>query len=433
MQRLLLIGLNHTTAPLEVRERLAFAPKRIGDAALALRDSLGAEAVVLSTCNRVEIYLSTPDVIARAPVVDFLARFHKIPTDAFESHLYEVRGRGVIEHVFAVASSLDSMVLGETQILGQVRDAYETARATGATGATLNPLFQRAVAVGKDVLAKSGLADGRVSIASVAADYARHIFESFDDKTVLCLGTGKMSRLVLQRFASMRLGQLLVCSRDIDRAGAIAGEFGGQGVAFADIDRHLVASDIVICSTGAPHPVITRSRFEKLRRARRHRPIFFIDIAVPRDVEAGVGEIDDVYLYNLDDLQEVVKLTMAERGTQVQAATLTVNEEVERFLIWQRQREIGPMIDALYKRSGTIAKTEVQRTLARLPLDDVGKAELEQLAHRIVQKMLHDPITTLRSSHTAHEGAAAGYAHAIEKLFKLDKELPEPPKDVDVT
>jgi glutamyl-tRNA reductase len=331
--------------------------------------------------------------------------------------------------LFTVASSLDSMVLGETQILGQVRGAYETSLAAGATGPLLNPLFQRAVAVGKEVLTRSKLGEGRVSVASVAVDYARRIFDHFGDKTVLCVGTGKMAQLVLQRFAELKPGQLMVCSRDLDRAQTAAAPYGGQGVLFSGMEQHLVQSDIVITSTGAPHAVITRKKFEPLLRQRRYRPIFLIDIAVPRDVETAVGDLESVYLYNLDDLQEVVLQTMGDRQTTAAVAKQMVAGQVDAFAQWQRQRAIGPLIDALYKRSADIAQAELARTIGKMQADEKQREHLEELVHRIVQKMLHEPVRHLRTSEP-HEGVP-GYAHAVEKLFGLHarEEATERPGD----
>ncbi|MBC7783043.1 MAG: glutamyl-tRNA reductase [Burkholderiales bacterium] len=425
MQRLLLIGLNHTTAPLEVREKLAFAPQQTLFALAELQKRLDhCEAVILSTCNRVELYLAGPAHIDRNRVVQFLADFHDLPEHIFAPHLYELRGRVVIEHLLSVASSLDSMVLGETQILGQVRQAYETSRSANATGSLLNPLFQRAVSVGREVLTHTQLAEGRVSVASVAADYARRIFDRFDDKTVLCVGTGKMTQLVLQNFISLSAGKLVVCSRVQERADEIARKFGGRGVAFSEIEQQLVASDIVITSTGAPHPIITRKRFEGLLKQRRYRPIFIIDIAVPRDVEASVGDLENVYLYNLDDLQEVVGKTLSLRSEAVEQAQVIVSRHVDAFLQWHRQREIGPLIDALYKRYNEIARAELERATARMELDSAQRQQLEEAVHRMVQKMLHDPVSRLRESPEPH-GVNTAYVHAIEQLFKLDPQPTE--------
>lgn len=419
MQRLLLLGLNHTTAPLEVRERLAFAPSQVRQAATELQRIIpGCEIVILSTCNRVELYLSADQLIPRQTVMAFLSTFHGLAEEQFASHLYEMRGRAVVEHLFAVASSLDSMVLGETQILGQVRQAYESAREAGTTGPMLNPLFQRAVSVGREVLSQTHLSEGRVSVASVAVDYAGHIFDTFTDKTVLCMGTGKMSQLVLRQFAALKPRQLLVASRNPDRAREIARQFGGVGVSSADLDSLLIQADIVVSSTGHPRTLITRSRFEALLKPRRYRPIFMIDIAVPRDIEPTVGELEGVYLYNLDDLQEVVTRTRESRTDSVEDARKIIHQQVESFMAWNRQRQIGPMIDAIYQRYTRMARTELERTAARMQLDDQQRKHLEELVHRIVQKMLHDPVTQLRSSEF-HDNIQT-YVHAIEKLFKLD-------------
>lgn len=425
MNDLLLIGLNHTTAPLDVRERLALAPQRAFEAITAWQErSNGGEVVMLSTCNRVELYLSDGEAVTRESVVAFLAEFFAVPASGFASNLYESHGRAAVEHLFSVASGLDSMVLGETQILGQVRQAYDVSRQAGATGPVLNPLFQRAAAVGKEVRTDTALGEGRVSVASVAVDYAKRIFDTFADKTVLCLGTGKMTRLVLQGFTALKAGRVLVASREQSRADAFAAKFGGQGVTMDDLDRHLIAADVIIGSTGATHPVVTRDRFAGLLKKRRYRPAFFLDIAVPRDIEPGVGELEDVYLYNLDDLQQVVSQTLAGRGGAVAAARAVVRRHVDAYAAWHRQREIGPLIDALYRRGNDIARAEVERTLAKMDLDDAGREQVEQLVHRVVQKLLHGPVSQLKQAHEPR-GDGPAYVHAVEKLFGLGPAKPD--------
>lgn len=430
MNDLLLIGLNHTTAPLDVRERLALAPQRAFDAITAWQQRAGGgEVVLLSTCNRVEIYLAGP--VARDEVIDFLADFHATPAAKFETHLYERHGRAAVEHLFAVASGLDSMVLGESQILGQVRTAYETSRSAGATGPVLNPLFQRAATVGKEVLTDTGLGDGRVSVASVAVDYAKRIFDTFSDKTVLCLGTGKMSRLVLQGFTALKAGKVLIASREQSRADAFAAKFGGgdlsiRGVTMDDLDKHLIAADVIIGSTGATHPVVTRERFAGLLKKRRYRPAFFLDIAVPRDIDPAVGDLDGVYLYDLDDLQGVVSQTLAGRTGQVEVARGVVRRHVDAYAAWHRQREIGPLIDALYRHSGEIARTELERTLGKINLDESGREQVEQLVHRVIQKLLHGPVSQLKQAHEP-QGEGQAYVHAVEKLFNLRQATDEQP------
>ena len=399
MDRLQLLGLNHTSAPLEVRERLAFNSQQQADAVARFRQKFdNCELVLLSTCNRVEFY--TARAVHGRPrteeLVAFLAEFHSIAPADFEQHLYHKSQREVIEHLFHVASSLDSMVLGESQVLGQVRDAYETCKQLSSAGKILNPLFQRAIAVGKEVMHETALNEGRLSVASVAVDYAKGIFDHFDDKTILCIGAGKMAALVLQNFAGLKPGNLLICNRNPDKAEALATRFGGRQVPFEDLPDHLVAADIVITSTGSAQPIITRQQFEGLRKRRRYRPIFLIDIAVPRDIEASVGEIESVYLYNLDDLQQVVSQTQAQRTDAIGSARAIVAKHIESYITWHRQRELGPAIHRLYNRYHAIAQEELGRTLNKLPnVTEAEKAHLEDLARRIVNKLLHDPVHTL--------------------------------------
>jgi glutamyl-tRNA reductase len=421
MQRLLLLGLNHATAPLEVREKLAFAPEQRAAALALLRERYdGVEAVLLCTCNRVELYAAR--AVHGRPrheeMARFLAELRHIPPEQIRPHVYEKSERAVIEHVFSVASSLDSMVIGETQILGQVREAYAAARDAGAVGAALNPLFQRAVAVGKHVMHETKIAEGRLSVGSVAVECAGRIFEHYNDKTVLCMGAGKMTTLVLQAFSALKPKRMLICNRDGAKAAALAQRFGAQAVPFETLDDHLVAADVVIASTSSPTPIITRSRFETLLKLRRYRPAFLIDIALPRDIEAGVGQLENVYLYNIDDLQQVVATTRSKRTQAVDAAKTLVTAEVEKYLSWHRAREMGPMIERLYQRHYALAREEVER-LAGKSGSPAEREHLEELARRIVNKMLHDPVRTLREAEGHPPGV--GYLHAMEKLFHLEE------------
>lgn len=429
MHRLVLQGLNHSTAPLAVRERLAFNAGQQREALEAFREKFpGCEAVLLSTCNRVELYAVT--VAINSPTADevlaFLASLRGVDPAQFHEHIYRKSDRGAISHLFNVASSLDSMVLGESQILGQVREAYDLARETATAGALLNPLFQRAIAVGKQVMTETSIGGGRLSVASVAVDYAKRIFDHFDDKTVLNIGAGKMATLVLRNFADLRLGKLLLCNRDPAKAVKLAEEFGGEPAPFERLDEHLVAADIVVTSTGAGQPIITRARFEKLLRPRRYRPIFIIDIALPRDVEASIEKLENVYLYNLDHLQQVVSATQSQRKEGVDAARKIVIDQMHDFLSWHRQRQLGPLIDTLYRRYHGLAQEELARTLNKLPnVGEAEKAHLEELTRRIVNKLLHDPIRMLRHSDPQH-GPPAQYMHAMEKLFGLDHAAEDP-------
>ena len=420
--RLLLLGLNHSTAPLDVRERLAFSVPQRDAAIAAFRQRFPeAEAVLVSTCNRVELYAARAIHAQPRPeqIIEFFSTFHSIPADSFQSHLYQKADQEAVHHLFSVVASLDSMVVGETQILGQVREAYDAAKASAATGSLLNPLFQRALAVGKQVMHETSIGEGRLSIASVAVDYARRIFDRFQDKTVLNIGAGKMATLVLKHFQELRPRSLLICNRDPEKAIALAGRFGGTPAPFEQLSEHLVAADIVVSSTGSSDPIITRKQFEGLLRPRRYRPIFLIDIALPRDIEASVGELENVYLYNIDDLQQVVAQTQVHRRDALDAARALVAKQVEEFFAWARARELGPVIEQLSRRYHRIAQEEVGRTLHKLPnITDVEKGHLEELARRLVNKLLNDPIQTLRKGDATH-GATVQYLRAMEKLFRL--------------
>lgn len=423
MRRLLLLGLNHATAPLEVREKIAFSSAQRDRALDELKARFPeAETVLLSTCNRVEIYTAR-EVHGHPRVeqlIEFLAEFHGIDSKLFAMHLYSKNERDAIAHLFSVTCSLDSMVLGETQIIGQVREAYDIAKARGLTGQMLNPLFQRAIAAGKEVMHATSINEGRMSVASVAVSYARQIFDTFEDKTVLNIGAGKMGVLVLQSVAQLRPRRLLICNRSPERAAELATRFGGEAVSFDGLDQHLAAADIVISSTGAPHPIITQARMASLRKAMRYRPIFLIDIALPRDVEPGVGDLENVYLYNIDDLQQVVGETINQRKEAIDSARAIVEKHVEQFLAWQRSREMGPVIDRLSKRYHAIAADEVARIRTKMPnLSEGERALLDELARRIVNKLLHDPIARLRESEGAH---SSQFLYALEKLFNLGEE-----------
>ena len=435
MHRLLLVGLNHKTAPLAVRERLAFAGKQKRELLDAFRVRFAnAEAVLISTCNRVELY--TARTVHGHPRVEemigFLAGQRGLAAEEVEPHLYRKTDREAVTHLFSVAASLDSMVLGETQILGQVREAYDAAAEAATAGTLLHPLFQRAIAVGKQVMTDTTLGEGRLSIASVAVEYARRIYDTFADKTVLCIGAGEMAHLVLQHFADLRPKTLVVCNRDVEKAARFAAEFSGVGVPFERLAEYLAVADVVISSTGAPHAIITHAMFERVLKQRRYRPVFLIDIALPRDIEPAVGKLENVYLYNIDDLQEVVATTQTQRAGAVEAARKIVEEQVSEFAAWHQTREMGPLIDRLYQRSHRLAASEISRAINKLPgLSEAERATLENLGRRIVNKVLHNPVNVLRASNHSPHGGTAAYLHALEKLFKLADQETAEPKDQD--
>jgi glutamyl-tRNA reductase len=425
MQRLIVLGLNHTTASLDLREKLVFTPPQRHEALTGLRQKFtDCEAVLLSTCNRVELYVArqTHGHPKQQELVEFLGQSRGLKLHEFQSNLYEKSERDVITHLFSVASSLDSMVLGETQILGQVREAYDAAREAGTTGPMLHPLFQRATAVAKQVMTQTSLGEGRTSVATVAIEYARRIFDVFSDKTVLSIGAGKMSRLMLANMAALKPGKLLVCNRNPTKADALAREFGGSAVPMENLAEYLAASDIVVSGTGSTQPIITRSLFESVMRKRRYRPVFLIDIAVPRDVAADVAKIENVYLYNMDDLQQAVMATRSQRSAAVEAANEIVDREVREFVAWNRARMMGPLIDQLYQKSHAVAREELDRIIGKLSnVSPQDQRQLEDLTRRIVNKLLHDPVQALRGSDPDH-AAMSQYLHAVQQLFRLNLE-----------
>lgn len=421
MQRLLMIGMNHATAPLPVREKCAFSPTQREAALLRFRDRFPeAEVILVSTCNRVELYAARP-VHAhprREEMIEFVAQFHGLEGAELGQHLYQRQGPGVAEHLFAVASSLDSLVLGETQILGQVREAYEVAQRLGTANSLLGSLFQRAIAAAREVMTATRLGEGRQSVASIAVDYARQIFERFDDKVVLSIGAGKMSALVLQRMSDLKVKRLVVANRDVEKAQSLAGEFGGVAAGLDRVTDLLAEADIVVTSTAATAPIITRAMFEKVMKLRRWRRVFVVDIAMPRDVEEAVGELDNVYLYNIDDLQQVASATASARQDAVDRARELVKAQVEEFIIWQRTREVGPMIERLYEKSHAMAKDELSRMLSKAQdLRPEHRDAVEEMVRRIVNKLLNDPIQAVRGGGGAMEPGT--HVGAFARLFKL--------------
>ncbi len=450
--RLLVVGLNHRTAPLELRETVAFTPAQALAATKAFRAKFPrAELVILSTCNRVELYMARP--VSTEPTLEgvaaFLGEFHGLTGEQLQGHLYHHEDRAMIEHLFAVTSSLDSMVVGETQILSQVKHAYlhgcgpvgeagmENPGGGKGVGSVLHALFQRALAAAKDVHEKTQLSTGHLSVASVAVDLAASVFDRFDDKTVLCVGAGEMAALLLTHMAELKPRTMLLANRSPERAQALAEEFAAGGMKvearpFAALDALLAEADILLTSTGASAPIITEARFREALKPRRYRPIVMIDIAVPRDIEPGVAKLTNVYLYNIDDLQEVAAGNRGKRDQEVAAARELLTAHVDDYLRWFAARDVGPLVKALYAQANALAKAEVAEHLARHPdMPAAQREDVERLAHRLIAKLLHTPVTqlTTRAETTARPMLAA----ALRKLFEIPdappRRLPPPPTD----
>jgi glutamyl-tRNA reductase len=398
---LILLGINHNTAPIEVRERLAIAPSRLADATRALAHQPGIrEAIILSTCNRVELLTVQDATQSDTPgTLNFLYEYLNIPASDLQPHLYEFREREAVRHLFRVASSLDSMVVGEPQILGQVKEAYTTGREVGAVATTLEGLLQRAFTVAKRVRTDTQIGSSSVSIASVAVDLARKIFDSLEGKTVLLVGAGKMSELAARHLIQQGAASILVANRTQSRAEQIAKEFNGQIIPFDQLYEQADRADIVITSTGAPEKIFSRSHGQQFLHRRRNRPIFFIDIAVPRDVDPRMNEVEGCFVYDIDDLQQVAAAHLADRSREAAAAEIIVSREVEKYQQRLHSLDAVPAILALQQNAEAIREAELARAAKRLAnLTPEQQAAVEALTRSLTAKLLHPQLTALRES-----------------------------------
>jgi len=432
--QLLVIGLNHRTAPLALRETVAFTSEQSTAAIAALRERFpNAEAAILSTCNRVELYLAhTADDASPAPSLEslaaFLMEFHKLQTPDLPAHLYFHKDRDMVAHLFAVTSSLDSMVVGETQILSQVKQAYQQACDANAVGKVFHALFQRALAAAKEVHERTNLSAGRLSVASVAVDLARSVFDRFDDKTVLCIGAGKMASLMLRHLSDLKPKKLLVTNRSLSRAEKLAQEFAGEARPFEQLDALLTEADILLTSTNATEPIITEARFKAILKPRRYRPAVIVDIAVPRDVEPSVGNLSNIYLYNVDDLQEVAAGNKGKRDEEIAVSRTLLQEHIDGFWKWFAVRDVGPLVKSLYDQSHALARAELEAIYARKPeMTPEERAELERLTHRLVGKILHRPVSKLATA--ADPSIQPALIAALKQLFDLDHPADESSSD----
>jgi len=418
--QLIIIGLNHKTAPIEVREKLTFQESEM-EKALAQAHSLPSlkENMILSTCNRVEIYAISQETEKTVrDLKDFLSRYHELPLKEFEKSLYLLVGEEVVKHIFRVASSLDSMVVGEPQILGQLKSAYTLAAESGTSGLILHRLLHRAFHVAKRVRTETRIGDSAVSVSSVAVDLAERIFGGLEQRGVLLIGAGEMIELAARHLMAGGVEKILVTNRTYDRAVSLAGQFNGEAIRFEEMGQGLKRADIVISATDASHYLINREQTVKVMKDRKQKPIFFIDIADPRDVEPGVGDIENVYLYNIDDLQKVAHENMKDREKEARKAEAIVQEEVTKFVHWYQSLEITPAIIALKKKFEEIRKKELEKMFSLHPhLSEKERQSLEALTSAIVNKILHDPLTRLKQKD--EETMSNFYVDAIRALFQL--------------
>ena len=418
---LILVGVNHKTTPVEIREKLAFTKGKIEESVDRLFNFPEIiEHTILSTCNRVEIYArancqdSGIDSIKR-----FICDFHGLSPVELEDHFYSYRNEEAVEHLFRVSSSLDSMVLGEAQILGQVKDAYSLAKDLRSTGLVLNQLFEKAFSIAKKVREETGIAERSVSISSAAVELAQKIFSDLENHTVMLVGTGEMAELAAKHLISYGVKTIYVTSRTYDRAANLARILNGSALDFEAFKSELHRADIVITSTSAPNFIIKKEMVEKAIHERKNKPIFFIDIAVPRDIEPEVNDLENVYLYDIDDLQVVVSANMKEREKEAENAMNFISEEVTKFNNWIGALDAVPTIVEIRNQAENVRKEEVEKTLKKIPhLSEDDKQALRQMSSSMINKILHRPTIKLKQKTQSEDGHI--YLKAIRHLFHLD-------------
>ncbi|MCW7754600.1 glutamyl-tRNA reductase [Desulfobotulus sp. H1] len=414
---IVLFGMNHKTAALEVREKLSLNADEVASVLLNLKMAgTISELLILSTCNRVEFLLVTPDTDeARKEVLAELALRKGVAPEFFASCFYLFEGLEAVRHLFRVSASLDSMVLGEPQILGQVKQAYQRSTAAGASGPILNRLMHRAFQVAKRIRTETGIGDHAVSISYAAIELARKIFGSLEGRKAMLLGAGEMAELAVEHLLRHRISEVIVANRTFDRGFALAQRFGGKAIRFDDVQATLGDVDIVISSTGASDYVIRKADIRPLMRKRQNRSLFFIDIAVPRDVDPAINSLDNAYVYDIDDLQGVVDDNLHERQQEASRAEGIIEEAVLRFAEWVEGLALVPTIKALREKVGTILEDELRRTLGDAGLPSEA---MDRMVESMVTKILHDPISLLKSG--GMHGNRDRYLGWVRLLFCLD-------------
>jgi len=405
-----------------LRERLHFPTTTLEEPLEKLAHyTEGGERVILSTCNRVELYGHVQHLAhGNSRLQQFLSDYHGIADDVLAPHLYSYHGEAALRHLFRVVASLDSLVIGEPQIAAQVKEAFTIARHANATSAIFNQVFERAFSVAKRVRTETRIGEHAVSISYAAVELAKKIFQDLSPKTVLILGAGEMSELTARHLISQGVQDLLVANRTLERACDLAARLGGQGVPLAELSSYLPKADIIVSSTGSPELVIQKSDVQNALKLRKNRPMFFIDIAVPRDVAPAVNELENVYVYDIDDLQHVVDENRKARGREAVVAETIIAREVEEALQWFDEQQVVPAVIRLRRKAETIRNQEIQKLFARLgPLPEAERQAIEAMASSIINKLLHTPIVRLKQESQVKGGGR--YLQALRDLFSLDE------------
>ena len=429
MNQIVTVGTSHHIAPLDFRERLSFSESQLTEAFQLLGEHPDVrEAAILSTCNRVEVYAVTHSKDGCTALSDFLSNYHQIEPQQLNKFTYSHQNLDAARHLFNVTASLDSMVVGEPQILGQVKEAYAQSLAAGATGDILNRLFTKALSVGKRVRTETNIAAGAVSISYAAVELAKKIFQSLEDKTVAIIGAGEMSELTAQHLVKNNVSKVIVANRTYQRAVHIAKKFNGIPLEY-DVDlSFLVEADIVISSTDAPHYLIDRHSLAEIMRQRKYRYMFLIDIAVPRDIDPEVSKVDNAFLYNIDDLEMVVASNLKDRGHEAEIATQIVREEVVKFQSQLQAFEVNPTIKALHQQFQGVVSKELEVCLDKAQLTPKQQKTVEAMTQAIIKKLLHQPTANLRQlalnsdligAINDIDGEHVQYVRALQELFDL--------------
>jgi glutamyl-tRNA reductase len=417
--KVLVLGVTHKTAAVDIREKLAFNGPKLEEGTLKLREIPEVrEAAVLSTCNRVEMYMCvTNAAVASDKIKDFLAEFHGLRREDFDKSLFTHNGIEAVRHVFRVASSLDSMVLGEPQILGQIKDAFEFALGKKTTGVLLNKLMKKAISTAKRVRTETRIAENAVSISFAAVELAKKIFTNLSGKSFMLLGAGEMAELAARHLVNNGVTDVMVVNRTYERGCELAQEFRGTAVRFEEFLHELAHTDIIICSTGAPSYVLQREQMQKVMRERKNRPVFIIDISVPRNIDPEINKIDNVYLYDVDDLQEVVDTNIHGRKVEAEKAEKIIDEEVDKFVKWMSSLDSVPTIVALRQKAEEIKREEFEKFKGKFPdIDETKMKAVEYLTTAIVNKLIHAPTAALKDDTEDRDELIA----MIKKLYGIN-------------
>lgn len=412
---ILVVGVNHKTAPIAIREKVSFSPDEMPQA-LDSAHQVTQENIILSTCNRTEIYTANDQQNPSAQLIDWLARWHKMPADQLYPYLYVYQQDDAVRHTFRVACGLDSLILGEPQILGQLKAALQRAVEQSTTGNLLNRLMQHAFSTAKKIRTKTSIGANPVSVAFAAVSLAKQIFSQLERQTALLIGAGETIELVGKHLAANKIGKVLVANRSVDKAQKLATEYGGKGISLQELADHLPQADIVISSTASPLPILGKGAVERALKIRKHRPIFMVDIAVPRDIEQEVAQLDDVYLYTVDDLQSVIEENLQSRQAAAEQAEDMVLEETNQFMAWLRAQDHMDTIRQYRARTEAIRQEVLNKALTMLNNGKTAEESLQFLAHTLSNKLSHD---ATQAMHKAARNGDLTLLDSAQTLFNL--------------